>query len=1072
MNRFRKIFLQTLLVLLVAALSSSCSAQAKKGRALHRAEEYFKAGDYEKAKLEYTNVLRLDPKDADAFLKVGTIWLEEGAPLRAGPFLMRAKDLAPGRAEARTKLGEVYIALSGLAEARKEALEALKLEPGNEDALLILADVARSKEEIAQAEEFLGKSAGRETVKLHLTAATLSLRKADLPAMEAELQRAIALDPKAWVAYLSLARFHLMRNDRVSADKEFKLAADLAPPRAPAQIMYSEFKAQSGAPEEAVAYLNEILKKAPDYLPGWIILAKITGAKNIDQALALLDNVFRRDNQNFEARMLEADEYLLKGDAKKAIDSLKQTESNYPKIPMVKVALARAWVQSGDLAQALPYLEQAIALAPNYADAILLQAEINLRLGNNSAVVTAMEDFVKANPTSDRGQVVLADAYRALGRYDDSAAILRQQIAANPNQAQPYLMLGLLDRQQGKKAEARQNFEKGYDLSENKLSAANQLIEMDIEAKDFAAALQRITPALERYPNEPALHLLEGKIYAAQQLWDRAETALLKVLEVNANVPAAYELLVSVYINEQKLPEASKQLEAFMAKSPENAGALMTLALVYAQMKDYAKAREAYERLLVLKPDNAVAANNLAYIYADELKQLDKAQDWASKAHSADPNNPAITDTLGWILYRAGDYRQAQNLLKEAADKMRNEPEVQYHLAMASYMMGDTKTALTGFEAAALAPQDFSGKEEAKKRLTLLKEGNSAGDASVEQLEGLVKQQPNDPVALAKLAEVYERQGAADKAASYYEQAIKANPKLPAPMMKLAELYAGPLAKKDRALELAKKARDLTPGDAHTTAIVGRLAFHAGNYAWAYSLLQEASRQLATDPDVQKDFAWSAYSLGKIAEARQTMERIAKLPESSQSGEAKTFLNLTNPDAANLDVSSLQAEAERALQQDPTYVPALIVQANLAMKRGDTATAGKTYEKILERFPDFSLAQKGLARLYLNDPSKRPKAYELATAARRVLPDDAEVANTLAEASYYKKEYARAVQLYQETDRKRPLDATSLYYMGMSQFQLRQTNDGRATLERALKGGLTDPLATEAQKTLATPPPK
>ena len=55
MNRYRKIFLQTLLILLVAALSTSCSAQAKKSRALHRAEEYFKAGDYDKAKIEYTN---------------------------------------------------------------------------------------------------------------------------------------------------------------------------------------------------------------------------------------------------------------------------------------------------------------------------------------------------------------------------------------------------------------------------------------------------------------------------------------------------------------------------------------------------------------------------------------------------------------------------------------------------------------------------------------------------------------------------------------------------------------------------------------------------------------------------------------------------------------------------------------------------------------------------------------------------------------------------------------------------------------------------------------------------------
>src|SRR5438045_9794814 len=117
---------------------------------------------------------------------------------------------------------------------------------------------------------------------------------------------------------------------------------------------------------------------------------------------------------------------------------------------------------------------------------------------------------------------------------------------------------------------------------------------------------------------------------------------------------------------------------------------------------------------------------------------------------------------------------------------------------MASYMMGDSQSERVAFEEAALSPRDFPGKEEAKKRLALLKEGNSAaGDAGVEQLEGLLKQQPNDPVALAKLADVYDRQGAAAKAADYYEQAIKANPTLPGPMIKLAQLYAGPLGKKD-----------------------------------------------------------------------------------------------------------------------------------------------------------------------------------------------------------------------------------------------------------------------------------
>ncbi len=1073
MNRFRKIFLQTLPVLLVAALSSSCSAEAKKSRALRRAEEYFKASDYDKAKIEYTNVLRLDPKNADAFLKLGTMWFEEGVPLRAGPFFLRGKELAPARAEMRTKLAGVYVAVGALVDARKEALEALKLEPGNEDALLVFADVARSPEEIAQVEQELNKTRNKEAPKYRLATATLALRKNDLPAMETELRNALTLDGSSSLAHLALARYLLIQNKKEEAANEFKSAADSGAPRSPAKLMYAEFKAQSGAVDEAKAYLEEVVKKAPDYVPAWILLAKMSAPKDVDKAVTLLDNVFRRDNQNLDARMLEANYYILKGDSKKALDSLKQLESNYPKIPAVKLDLARAFLFSGDAAQALTTLDQALALAPNYPDAVLLQAEINLRLGNNAAVVAAMEDFVKANPSLDRAQVVLADAYRALGRFDEAAAILNKQVAADPRKADPYLMLGVLFRQQKKTAEARQNFEKAFALAENKLSAVNQLIEMDLEANDFAAALQRIAPALEKYPNEPGLLLLEGKIFAAQKDWDKAEAALLKVLEVNSAVPDAYNLLVSVYIGAHKLPQAATQIENFLVKNPENIGALMTLGLIYSELKEYEKARDAYERLLSVRPDNSAAANNLAYIYSDQLKNLDKARDWAAKARNLDPKNPLIADTFGWILYRQNDYKQASSLLKEAVEKLPNEPEAQYHYAMASYMMGDKKAAEVAFEAAAYSPRDFPGKDEAKKRLTLLKEGGTANDASVEQLEGVLRQQPNDPGALAKLAEIYERQGAAQKAADYYEQAIKANPSLPAPIIKLAELYAGPLGKKDRGIELARKARELAPHDARTTSVLGRLAFRAGNYSWAYSLLQESSRQLGDDLGVQKDFAWAAYGNSKIAEARQTMEKIVKsVPDSPEGAEAKVFLSFTAPEITDGDASAMDSQISQKLKEDPSYVPALVLQGREQTARGEKESAIKTYNEILQRFPDFAPAQKQLAALYLVDPSQRGKAYDLALGARKALSDDSELAAILGEASFYKKDYSRGVQLLQESNKKKPLDGRHLYFLGMSLIETKHAAEGREILQHALSAGLPEEFSAEATKAVKPPEAK
>src|SRR5436305_13631919 len=68
---------------LAIALMGGRTPAARRARTLERADRYFKAGDYDKARTEYVSVRRLDRTTRTAIRQLGTIWLEEGAPLRA-----------------------------------------------------------------------------------------------------------------------------------------------------------------------------------------------------------------------------------------------------------------------------------------------------------------------------------------------------------------------------------------------------------------------------------------------------------------------------------------------------------------------------------------------------------------------------------------------------------------------------------------------------------------------------------------------------------------------------------------------------------------------------------------------------------------------------------------------------------------------------------------------------------------------------------------------------------------------------------------------------------------------------
>jgi tetratricopeptide (TPR) repeat protein len=486
-------------------------------------------------------------------------------------------------------------------------------------------------------------------------------------------------------------------------------------------------------------------------------------------------------------------------------------------------------------------------------------------------------------------------------------------------------------------------------------------------------------------------------------------------------------------------------------------------------MKDFPKARDAYEKLLSIKPDFALALNNLAYLYSERLNDLDKAYDLARKARDLQAQDASVGDTFGWVLYKRGDYQQALPILQASAEKAADNPEIQFHLGMTAYMMGQTDLARVALQKAVRATKDFPGKDESKRRLALLESGtSSSADLSISQLEAMTKEQPNDVVSQMRLGEAYEKQGASDKAAAAFEQALKLNPKLAAAITKLAQLNAGPLQNKEKALAYAKKARELAPTDPQVAAVLGKVAYQSGNFAWSYSLLQEAVRQRANDASILHDLAWAAYRLGKVNEARDAMQKaLTTGPEAPQAADAKKFLALTALDENPKELMAAEIAVQKELKANPDYVPALMAQAALYAQHGQIKPATEIYSDILRRFPDFAPAQKRLAVLYAQDASTVAAAYDLATKARKTLPDDLELAELLGRLSYEKKEYPRAVQLLQESARKRPLSGNSLFYLGMSQLQSRQKAEARGVLNQALSAGLQEPLATEAKHALA-----
>ncbi|MEO5717938.1 MAG: tetratricopeptide repeat protein, partial [Chthoniobacterales bacterium] len=843
-----------LIAALPGCLSTGCTKEARKNRAFNAAEHDFKAGAFDKAKIEYLNVLRFGSQNPTVFSRIGQIWFEQGSPLKAGAFMAKARELATNDLENRLRLARVYNAVGSRGEAQKEALFVLQHAPADGAALLLLAQLAQTATEISSAEQALAAFPEKESVPYFLAAGTVAMRKANLDGAQQLIDQALAADPKSAEAHHARALLFLLQKDMARARGEFKAAAELSPPRSNLKITYADYLARTGAAAEATTYLQSLTKTTPDFLTAWTLLARTTlSAKKPVEAISLLENVFSRDPDNVDARLIQADALLQNHQAKKATDVLELLDRSHPNAPVIKLQLAKAYLQDNRPEQATASLKQALTINPNLIEAILLSAKIDLSAGRSAQAINSLEGLLKKGNLGS-AQILLADAYRAAGRLDDAASIFREQISQAPKKAEGYTFLGLIQEQQGKRDDARRSFEKARELDPKDLLALSKLIDFDLEAKDFESASRRAESQMQKEPKSGASYLLNGKVLTAKKQWPEAEASLKKAIDLDPSLSSAYDLLVGIYLETGKSEQAVRELESVLAKSPEDKAALITLASVEEKQQNFAKAAEAYQRLLSFDPNDVTALNNLAYIYAERLNQPDKGLELARKARTQGSANPAVADILGWILFKRGAYREAVPLLEEASGKISDNPEVKFHSGMGHYMMGQSDAARSDFQQALNMKQPFPSKTEAEQRLQLLNQTAAGTDGlTAEQLEGLLKQHPNDVVVRLRLAEVYESRQSFVRAAAVYENTLKSNPKLGRAALRLAQLYAGPLKDPQKALEFAKKARELTPSDPRAAGILGRIAFDAGNFQWAYSLLQESSRQTEVDPVVMHD---------------------------------------------------------------------------------------------------------------------------------------------------------------------------------------------------------------------------
>jgi exosortase C (VPDSG-CTERM-specific) len=1094
---------QTTVLLICSALvmlcGSGCTKELRTRTHLTKADALFASQKYDAAEIEYLKVLQLVPSHPRAILQLGTIYQEEGKWPRGYAFLRKSLELEPENVQSHLQMGLTYFALQDRKQAAKEASWILDKEAGQPEALALYVDSCVGAKEVQDALAKLAKMNPKATgeAAFHAAMSTLYLKQQDLTNADSQIQQALVAQPGSPAAQIALANLCWIRNDLTNADRAFQAAAQASPLRSSRRLTYAEFKLRTGAVEEAKKILHSITEPAPDYLPAWNLLAEIALAqKDYENCNDLIQRVLARNGSNFNALLLLGGLRLAKGDFSQAIADYERMVAIYDRSPVAQFQLARAYLINGDPAKAVPHLNLASSLDPNFVDPILLLANINLRKGRPLEAIASLKDVLTQHPELAQVYLLLANAYLLNNDLPEAVNVCRLMESRFSKSPEVPLVLGTVLVKQHRNDEARLSFQRALDISTNFFPALEQLVDLDLAEKQPGRAIQRVQAQIQSNPKAAELWLLLAKAHtakaesyvppavdsstgkpvpklnlsevpAASQDVVEAETALLKAIKINPGLRNSYFMLASLYVESNRQQQALERLYAFLS-STNDASARMQVGIIQDRLKNYPAAKEEYEKVLAINPNFSLALNNLAYLYSERLGDLQKAYDLAEKARRLLPNDAPTADTLGWILLKRGEYTRAVGLIEESAARLPNDPEIQFHLGMAHYMEVEEAPARVALQAAVNGTADFSGKDEAKKKLAILNLDVTRADASsVAELNKYLRENAKDPIAFCRLAAIQLREGMTNEAVQTYETALKCSPQSPEILLRLAQLYATPEANNDRkAFDLAKSAHSLAPDDARISVLLGRLALGRGDSPWAISLLEYGARGLDGNAQANYELAWAYYSMGRIADAISAMGKVAEMSGKSGNLDAARFLQLVDAGQQIAPGEAAVAAAEGALIADPDYVPALMVTAVAQQQKGRVQEAATRYESVLRKFPLFTPACRNLAILYAMTGDRDQAAFDLATKARKADPNDAQLGRALGLLEYRRKNYNRAAELLRQYSTVGVPDPEVFYYLGMAQYRLKAKSESKTSLERSLALNVRPKLADEARRVL------
>ncbi len=363
------------------------------------------------------------------------------------------------------------------------------------------------------------------------------------------------------------------------------------------------------------------------------------------------------------------------------VQLMQQLVERHKDNPEAHFALSELALRQGQPAVARSAVEEALRLRPEWSDAINLRARVLVQAGELDAAVAYLQEALSRHPEEDDLRMTYARLLVQLDRVDDARKAFRELVRRTPDNADAVFALGLLSLQAGLNDEAAKLFERLLDLDGSTTTRAQYYLG---QMAELNGDYQKAVDWYSSVRGGPNFHDAQLRIAVALARLGEVDQAREHLHGLASNNPAVqsrlYQVEGEILVDAGRYEDALAVYNQALTEQPGNHDLRYARALLGERMDNLKLLESDLRRILTEDPENAQALNALGYTLTDRTDRHQEALDLIQRAYALSPEDAAVTDSMGWVNFRLGNYQEAERYLRKALSLRDGDPEIAAHL--------------------------------------------------------------------------------------------------------------------------------------------------------------------------------------------------------------------------------------------------------------------------------------------------------------------------------------------------------------------------------------------------------